>query len=192
MDTLTVAGKPCVDLTFVPFNSESFGFTGHLYVMLDSTYFVKRAVMNFPQKINLNFVDYMKIEQNFDRAEDGTRQLLNESITTEFKLVDNSDGIYAKRDVYYRNYQYEPDDKALQAFRKAEKVIEETSASGYSEAYWDANRQVEVSKKETSVDKMMAQLRSYPVYFWTEKVLKVLFTGIFPLRRKKNLCSISV
>ena len=97
--------------------------------------------MNFPQKINLNFVDYMKIEQNFDRAEDGTRQLLNESITTEFKLVDNSDGIYAKRDVYYRNYQYEPDDKALQAFRKPEKVIEETSASGYSEAYWDANRQ---------------------------------------------------
>ena len=83
-------------------------------------------------------------------------------------------------------------DKALQAFRKPEKVIEETSASGYSEAYWDANRQVEVSKKETSVDKMMAQLRSYPVYFWTEKVLKVLFTGIFPLRRKKNLCSISV
>ena len=81
--------------------------------------------MNFPQKINLNFVDYMKIEQNFDRAEDGTRQLLNESITTEFKLVDNSDGIYAKRDVYYRNYQYEPDDKALQAFRKPEKVIEE-------------------------------------------------------------------
>lgn len=121
MDTLTVAGKPCVDLTFVPFNSESFGFTGHLYVMLDSTYFVKRAVMNFPQKINLNFVDYMKIEQNFDRAEDGTRQLLNESITTEFKLVDNSDGIYAKRDVYYRNYQYEPDDKALQAFRKPER-----------------------------------------------------------------------
>lgn len=28
MDTLTISGKPCVDLTFVPFNSESFGFTG--------------------------------------------------------------------------------------------------------------------------------------------------------------------
>ncbi len=88
---------------------------------LDSTYFVRRVVMNFPQKINLNFVDYMKIEQDFDRAEDGTRQLMNESITTEFKLVDNSDGIYAKRDVYYRNYIYEPDDDALQAFRRPEK-----------------------------------------------------------------------
>ena len=70
--------------------------------------------------------------------------------------------------------------------RQAEKVIEETSASGYSEAYWDANRQVEVSKKETSVDKMMAQLRSYPVYFWTAKVLKVLFTGYIPAPKEKE------
>lgn len=185
MDTLTVAGKPCVDLTFVPFNSESFGFTGHLYVMLDSTYFVRRVVMNFPQKINLNFVDYMKIEQDFDRAEDGTRQLMNESITTEFKLVDNSDGIYAKRDVYYRNYAYESTADALQAFRKPEKVIEGMDSSAHSDAYWDANRLAEVSKKETSVDKMMAQLRSYPVYYWTEKVLKVLFTGYIPAPKEK-------
>ena len=183
MDTLTVAGKPCVDLTFVPFNSESFGFTGHLYVMLDSTYFVRRVVMNFPQKINLNFVDYMKIEQNFDRAEDGTRQLMNESITTEFKLVDNSDGIYAKRDVYYQDYAYEPSADALQAFRKPEKVIEGMDASAHSDAYWDANRLAEVSRKETSVDKMMAQLRSYPVYYWTEKVLKV--TGYIPAPKEK-------
>lgn len=186
MDTLTVAGQPCVDLTFVPFNSESFGFTGHLYVLLDSTYFVRRVVMNFPQKINLNFVDYMRIEQNFERAEDGTRQLMNESITTEFKLVDNSDGIYAKRDVFYRNYTYEPDADALQAFRKPEKVIETREASARSEAYWDDNRYVEVSKKETSVDKMMAQLRTYPVYYWSEKVLKVLFTGYIPAPKEKE------
>lgn len=185
MDTLTVAGRPCVDLSFVPFNSESFGFTGHLYVMLDSTYFVRRVVMNFPRKINLNFVDYMKIEQNFDRAADGTRQLVDESITTEFKIVDNSDGIYAKRDVFYRNYAYEPGEEALKAFKRPEKVIESHESSGYSDAYWDAHRQVEVSKKETSVDKMMAQLRTYPAYYWTEKVLKVLFTGYIPAPREK-------
>lgn len=121
MDTITVAGKPCVDLTFVPFNSESFGFTGHLYVTLDSTYFVRRAVMNFPKKINLNFVDYMKFEQNFSRAADGTRQLTDEHITTEFKLTEKSDGIYAKRSVYYRNYEYEQTHAATTAFKKPEK-----------------------------------------------------------------------
>jgi len=30
MDTVQVNGEPCMDLGFVPFNSESFGFTGHL------------------------------------------------------------------------------------------------------------------------------------------------------------------
>lgn len=32
---------------------------------------------------------------------------------------------------------------------------------------------------------MMAQLRSYPVYYWTEKVLKVLFTGYIPAPKEK-------
>ena len=32
-DTLMVDGVECIDLTFVPFNSESFSFTGHLYVV---------------------------------------------------------------------------------------------------------------------------------------------------------------
>ena len=142
--------------------------------------------MNFPQKINLNFVDYMSLEQNFTRGADGTRQLADEHITTEFKLVDNSDGIYAKRDVYYRNYVYKPSADALSAFKKPEKVIEPAEATHRTEAYWDDNRQVEVSKKETSVDKMMAQLRTYPVYYWTEKTLKVLFTGYIPAPKEKE------
>ncbi|GCB35922.1 hypothetical protein KGMB02408_28670 [Bacteroides faecalis] len=93
MDTLQIAGEPCADLTVVPFNSESFGFTGHLYVILDSTCFVKRTVFNFPKKINLNFVDYMLLEQEFKRGEDGIRLLDHESITVEFRLAEGQDGI---------------------------------------------------------------------------------------------------
>ena len=63
LDTLAVEGQTCVDLGFVPFNSETFGFTGHLYVTLDSTYFVKKAVLNVPKDINLNFVSHMTIER---------------------------------------------------------------------------------------------------------------------------------
>ncbi len=57
-------------------------------------------------------------------------------------------------------------------------------SSAHSDAYWDANRLAEVSKKETSVDKMMAQLRSYPVY--RQKVLKVLFTGYIPAPKRES------
>ena len=36
MDTLMVDKRECVHLTFVPQNSQDFGFTGHLYVLKDS------------------------------------------------------------------------------------------------------------------------------------------------------------
>ena len=167
------AGEPCVDLAFTPFNSESFGFNGHLYVVLDSTYFVKRAVFNFPKKINLNFVDYMLLEQEFKRAEDGTRLLDHESITVEFKLTEGQDGIFARR---VADYTFAPTAEADKAFTKPERIIEETEALARSESFWAENRpEAAISQQENSVDHLMAQLRSYPVYYWTEKVLSILF-----------------
>ena len=62
LDTLEVSGQKCVDLGFVPFVSESFGFTGHLYVALDSTFFVHKAVLNVPKDINLNFVSQILVD----------------------------------------------------------------------------------------------------------------------------------
>ncbi len=182
-DTLDIGGQPCIDLTFVPFNSESFGFTGHLYVSLDSTYFVRRVLMSFPRKINLNFVDDMTLEQNFDRTLDGTRQLTDETILTEFRLTEGSDGIYAKRQVSYTNYCYTPTPEGLAAFEHPEKVIEPREASARTGKYWAQNRPAGISSKETSVDQMMARLRTYPTYYWTEKILKILFTGYVSLPR---------
>jgi hypothetical protein len=54
MDTLMVNNQTCVDLGFVPFNSETFGFTGHLYVTLDSTYFVQKVILNVPKDISMD------------------------------------------------------------------------------------------------------------------------------------------
>ena len=73
LDTVEVAGQKCVDLGFAPFTPETFGFTGHLFITLDSTYFVQKVKLNVPKKINLNFVGGMTIEPTFDRAPDGTR-----------------------------------------------------------------------------------------------------------------------
>lgn len=57
MDTLMVDRQECVHLTFVPQNPQDFGFTGHLYVVKDSTYAVKKCTMNLPKKTGVNFVE---------------------------------------------------------------------------------------------------------------------------------------
>ena len=70
MDTLMVDKQECVHLTFVPQNPQDFGFTGHLYVVKDSTYAVKKAVMNLPKKTGVNFVENLDIVQQFEQLPD--------------------------------------------------------------------------------------------------------------------------
>ena len=62
--------RECVHLTFVPQNSQDFGFTGHLYVLADSSYTVKKCTMNLPKKSGVNFVDNMDIIQECEKLGD--------------------------------------------------------------------------------------------------------------------------
>ena len=177
LDTLEVAGKQCVDLGFAPFTPETFGFTGHLYITLDSTYFVQRVKLNVPKKINLNFVGGMSIEQTFDRAPDGTRIITKDDINVDFKLTEKSKGMYARRLNIYSNQTFdEPED--LTVFEESAPVIVPIEAYRRSEEYWTANRPEEgIKRNPNSVEKLMEKLRSVPIFYITEKIVSILTSG---------------
>lgn len=185
MDTIEIEGEQCYDLAFVPFNAESFGFTGHLYVTTDSTYFTKLVQMNVPHDINMNFIEYMNIKQHFDRLPDGTRILNNESLVAEFKVVDAVNGFYAHRQVEYRDYSFEKDSLAQAVLDFPGTVLEDEYSTRRAQEYWTENRIAELTKKELSVDQMMRELRNNPVYYWLEKGLTFLFTGWIPIRENE-------
>ena len=185
MDTIEIEGEQCYDLAFVPFNAESFGFTGHLYVTTDSTYFTKLVQMNVPHDINMNFIEYMNIKQHFDRLPDGTRILNNESLVAEFKVVDAVNGFYAHRQVEYRDYSFEKDSLAQAVLDFPGTVFEDEYSTRRAQEYWTENRIAELTKKELSVDQMMRELRNNPVYYWLEKGLTFLFTGWIPIRENE-------
>ncbi len=182
MDTIDIEGEKCYDLAFAPFNAESFGFTGHLYVTADSTYFTKLVQMNVPHDINMNFIEYMNIKQHFDRLPDGTRILNNESLVAEFKVIDAVNGFYAHRQVEYRDYSFVKDSLANVVLNFPGSVMEHDNSTRRAQEYWTENRIAEVSPKEQSVDQMMRELRNNPVYYWMEKGLTFLFTGWIPIR----------
>ena len=147
LDTLEVNGKKTVDLGFVPFNAETFGFTGHLYVALDSTYFVQRVKLNVPKNINLNFVSGMTIEQSFEREPDGTRVITKDDINVNFKINEKSKGMYARRLCIYSNQAFTaPTDPEL--FKQSSPIITMKNAYTQNEAFWTSNRPANAAKKE--------------------------------------------
>ena len=182
MDTIDVDGEKCIDLAFAPFNPESFGFTGHLFVAADSTFFVKSVQMNVPHDINMNFIEYMNIRQDFSRLPDSTRILEREMLVAEFKILDAMNGFYAHREVNYRNYCFEKNELAERIISSPANVVEEDNSMSRSDEFWNENRLTAVTEKEQSVSRMMQELRANPLYYWLEKGVAFLFTGWIPVR----------
>lgn len=180
LDTLMVNNHKCVDLGFIPFNSETFGFTGHLYVTLDSTYFIQKAILNVPKDINLNFVSKMSIEQTFERTDDHTRLITKDDIIVHFKLTEDSKGMYARRLNKYSNHTFEEPETGyhLRAFSQSQPVITLDNAHQQSEHFWKEIRPQEaIRKNNKSIKEMMTELRSVPLFYYTEKAIAILFSG---------------
>ncbi len=180
-DTLLIDGEKYVNLGFVPFNSESFGFTGNLYVTLDSAKFVKYAGLNVPKDINLNFVKGMRIEQEFDKMPDGSRIILKDNVLVEFELTPNTQGIYAKRLNAYQNHTFEIPQN-ISIFNESAPKIEAEDAYVKTDAFWEENRSVPLTEKERDIKRLVESLRKVPIYYWTEQFMFVVTTGYIPTR----------
>ena len=187
-DTISIEGEKCVDLAFVPRNVQSFGFTGHLYITVDSTHFVKWIQMNVPYDINLNFVEYMNVEQKFDRDSEHPRLLTYECITAEFKLYDFIDGIYGRREVFYSGYKFN-DDVDKEPFNHQEHIIESADSYNRDQEFWAQYRNEKTGSdggKTKDVKEMIARLRQVPVYYWTEQFINLLFSGYIPIKEENT------
>ena len=187
-DTIDVEGERCVDLAFVPRNVQSFGFTGHLYITTDSTHFVKWIQMNVPYDINLNFVEYLNVEQKFKRDSIHPRLLTYECITAELKLYDFIDGVYGRREVFYSDYKFN-DDVDREPFTHQEHIIETAEAANRDQDFWAQYRNAEGGNdggKTKDVNEMIARLREVPVYYWTEQFINLLFSGFIPVKEDKT------
>ena len=187
-DTIEVEGEKCVDLALVPRNLQSFGFTGHLYITVDSTHFVKWIQLNVPYDINLNFVEYLNLEQKFERDSEHPRLLTYECITAEFKLYDFIDGIYGRREVFYSGYKFN-EDVSKEAFSYQQPVIETSEALERDEEFWAQYRNNDNGTdggKKDNVKEMLDKLRDVPVYYWTEQFINLLFSGFIPVKEEKT------
>lgn len=182
LDTLDVEGHKCVDLGFVPFNSETFGFSGHLYVTLDSTYFVKKSVLNVPKDINLNFVSNLTIEQDYERLSDGTRITTRDDIRVNFKLTERSKGLYARRLCIYSGHTFnEPTADERQIFFKSAPEISLDDYRYQPDDFWNKYRPAEIaSRGGRKTESFMAHLKSIPAFNITMKVLSTLVSGYIP------------
>ena len=186
LDTLKLDdGNRYIDLGYAPLMAESMGFVGHLYVSTDSTFFVKKAEMNIPPDINLNFVKNMRIVIDNERLVDttyvdGVARYDTTKITrkmvfdSEVNVTDNTLGLYAHRVCSYNNFSFaQPADTTV--FNKWGPTFESPDISKRDEAYWDLHRYGVVHRKDKSVESMLTEMRQGKLFYYGKKILTMLF-----------------
>lgn len=178
-DTVMVGRERCAVLSFVPFTPQTFGFTGRIYVSLeDTTMFIKRVSMGVPWDINLNYVERMSIEQDFERAPNGARLKVKDDVEVSLKLLPNLPVLFGRRETAYRDHNFErPQGGVLN--NKAESTVE-ASAAYMPDEFWQEYRPAAVRASATTVHGLMQRLRGSKLFYWAERVLVVVIDGYIP------------
>ncbi len=179
-DTVTPedVGERCAILSFYPRNKTSFGFVGHLYVGLeDTTMFVHKAEMRLPEGTAVNFVDNMYITQTYRRGGGGSRLKSSDDLVLELSVLGAGKGgsLYLRRTSKYTDHSFEPVADSVFGFEGP--VMVRHGADGRGDDFWERARTAGVPQGTGKIDTMMARLRQKPFIYWTEKVLRTMFTG---------------
>ena len=184
-DTVDIDGERCVELSFTPRNRATFGFSGHVYVPQgDSTMFVKRVDMHLPPGINLNFIDRLFLRQDYSRAPDGSRLKVRDDMTAELSIVSGLQGFYARRNTRYDSHDFNPAaDPSVFDFTGSVKVLPE--AEKRDEKYFTGGFAT-ATANEARIGEFVSRMRSVPLYYWSEKVMKVMFNGYIPTSLKPD------
>ena len=188
MDTVKVDNMPCVDLAFVPFNSQSFGFTGRLYITTDGNYSVKKVQLNFPSSSNINWIDKLRIDQEFQLTDQGLWALKREDSYVNLAILEGTQGIFAHQTRSFDNFV--TDDPSLAkdpAYRidGTTKVL--PGAKKHNDEYWEKHRIASLTHREESITKVTTDIKKNTnITFWT-RALDAFVSEWVPSAKSKEV-----
>lgn len=184
MDTVMVDNDRCIDLAFVPFNSESYGFTGRLYITDDGTYSVKKAQLDVPVNINLNFVEKLRITQEFEKLPDSTWVVAQENTLVNFAIAKGTQPLYAHQLRTYDNYDFSPQPDTI--FKQLGSDIILPEAVNRPDTFWVSHRHVPLKEKENALKDLLTQLRKVPAFNAIIKTAEILISGYIQTGKSRN------
>lgn len=190
-DTTFVDGQKCVELSFVPANQQSYGFTGRMYVSLDpdSTFALTKYVMTVSPHVNLNFVRDLSIVQTFHRDSAGHYLPYRCDTYGRMYISKRIQELYVHQMRVYTEYDLSDTadmlaDSLFSVFEH-EVVLPRKDLLRYKSEF-NARRPVKLTAKETVLDSMWIELRRLPEFRILKATGEVLASGYIPTHKKRS------
>ena len=189
IDTIQINNKPYINLEFVPFNTQGFGFTGRMYIANDSTYSIKKIQLDIPKEIQLNYVDNLQIEQEFEQQKNGAWMLVSEKMILDFSLIKSINGFYAEISRTYSDFSFSEAPKEVYDLPETSSVS--PIAEQYPIALWQKHRERGMSQKEKDLSNMMVELHKKQSFNLAGVLFDLISTGYTPINSKIEIGKIA-
>ncbi len=171
-DTLFVGKDKCFHLQFTPNNQQDFGFRGELFILADSSLHVKKCNLTIPKRSDVNFVENLKVEQEYTKLDNGEWVLTVDNMLVEMALTNFLSKAVVIRNTYLHDYSFEPIDKKL--FKGKAKSTVNADARMKDEGFWNDYRQVELTESESKMDNFIhniEQIKGFKYLLFGAKAL---------------------
>ncbi|HFA47396.1 MAG TPA: carboxypeptidase-like regulatory domain-containing protein [Bacteroidetes bacterium] len=169
-----VNGHDSYEISFFPRNKKNLAFKGKMYIQ-KGTYAVIKADLGMVKAANLNFVQDLKIVQEFEEK-NGVWVLTKDKVVLDFGAFKKGVGIFGNRDVSYKNFVFgKPREDKI--YSGAEKVVLVDGAKEKDEADWQSIRHDTLNQTERGVYEMIDTLQNAPAFKTVMTIMKLAFAG---------------
>lgn len=187
IDTVSVRGENAYKIRYQPKRTEVLAFQGYLYIDTDN-YAVLGATLKSTQKINVNFINGISTELEYDNPDENTflpKKFITEIEMTPFSKKKTSKSIVAKRTVDYSEYEFNKPIEASVFTRKEEEYDDKFVEK--DDAYWLKARPDSLSKTEQGVYDMLDKLQQTPKFNRIVKLYETLGSGYYNITKGIDL-----
>lgn len=180
-DSTFIGDKWCYKLTFKPKRTGDMTFSGEMWIH-DTTYAVKSIKASISPWANINYVQDLYFEQEFEQVEKEVWMQVREKMIIDLKLTQKTElyGFYARKLSSRKNFVINK--PHADEFYKAENTVEyEDGSMTRSDEYWREHRHEPLTAQEQGIDDMVDSLNN-TLFFRTLKNLTYMATtGYYPV-----------
>jgi hypothetical protein len=175
VDSFFVGNKWAYKMQFTPRRKYELTFKGELLVH-DSTFALLKVDMNVSEKANVNFINELYINQEFDIVQDTTWMLTRDRLFVDFIISDRAMGLFGTKTTGYRNFKINQP-RSDKFYANPENITVEKGAEDKSEEFWKQNRHDSLSEKEKTIYFIADTVKNLPAFKSWLQVFTTIVTG---------------
>ena len=182
-DSTFIDQKWCYKMRFVPKRTGEMTFQGEMWIH-DTTYAVKSFSATVSPDANINYVQNLYFEHEFNEVEKEVWMLTKEKLIVDINITKNSKvyGFYGRKLSSRKNFVINKQRES--EFYKSDNTVEFVdSAKIRTSEYWINHRHEPLSIQENGIVDMVDSLNALPFFKTLKNLTCLASTGYFPINK---------